>query len=98
MAIDALDYNDDDEDSNVKQRALEDILEDPEKLKDLDLIAFAVELERQGFPDKRITLYDIRDELIHRFTDKRTPYQPLTDEERFYLLSNECAEVRCSHS
>ena len=47
MAIDALEYDDDEEDSNVKQRAIEEIMEDPEKLRDLDLDAFAIELERQ---------------------------------------------------
>ena len=47
MAIDALEYDDDEDDSNVKQRALEEIMEDPEKLRDLDLDAFAIELERQ---------------------------------------------------
>lgn len=45
MAVDALEY--DDEDANPAG-ALEEILESPERLKDLDLDAFAVELERQG--------------------------------------------------
>lgn len=45
MAVDALEY--DDEDANPAG-ALEEILEAPERLKDLDLDAFAVELERQG--------------------------------------------------
>ena len=48
MAIDALEYEDEEEDDNhVKQRALEEIMDDPEKLRDLDLDAFAIELERQ---------------------------------------------------
>lgn len=45
MAVDALEY--DDEDANPAG-ALEEILEAPERLRDLDLDAFAVELERQG--------------------------------------------------
>lgn len=45
MAVDALEY--DDEDANPAG-ALEEILDAPERLKDLDLDAFAVELERQG--------------------------------------------------
>lgn len=61
MAVDALEY-DDDEGANPAG-ALEEILETPERLKDLDLDAFAVELERQGFGNKSITLYDIRAEL-----------------------------------
>lgn len=44
MAVDALEY--DDEDANPAG-ALEEILEAPDRLKDLDLDAFAEELERQ---------------------------------------------------
>ena len=47
MAIDALEYDDDEEDASIKQRAIEETMEDPEKLRDLDLDAFAIELERQ---------------------------------------------------
>ena len=50
MAIDALEYDDDEEDTNIKQRAIEETMEDPEKLRDLDLDAFAIELERQVRP------------------------------------------------
>ena len=55
MAIDALEYDDDEEDSNIKQRAIEETMEDPEKLRDLDLDAFAIELERQV----RLTAFEI---------------------------------------
>ena len=47
MAIDALEYDDDDDDQSIKQRALEETMEDPEKLRDLDLDAFAIELKRR---------------------------------------------------
>lgn len=47
----------------------------------------------QCYTDKRITLYDIRDELTARYADKRVPYHALTDEERFYLVANETPEV-----
>ena len=46
MAVDALEYDDTAEDANPAG-ALEEILENPERLKDLDLDAFADELERQ---------------------------------------------------
>ncbi len=46
MAIDALEIDDTAEDANPAN-AVEEILKTPEKLKDLDLDAFAVELERQ---------------------------------------------------
>lgn len=46
MAVDALEYDDTAEDANPAG-ALEEILESPERLKDLDLDAFAEELNRQ---------------------------------------------------
>lgn len=46
MAVDALEYDETAEDANPSS-ALEEILEAPERLKDLDLDAFADELERQ---------------------------------------------------
>lgn len=86
MAVDALEY--DDEEANPAG-ALEEILDSPERLKDLDLDAFAVELERQGFGNKSITLYDIRTELNCRYKDIRTPYTPPTREELFEILTKE---------
>ena len=43
----------------------------PEKLEELNLDAFAEELERQGFGNKGITLYDIREELNNMYGEKR---------------------------
>ena len=62
MVVDVLGY--DDEGAN-SAGALEEILEAPETLKDLD--AFAVEIERQGFGNKSIALYDNRSELNSRY-------------------------------
>ncbi|XP_044574909.1 transcription elongation factor SPT6 isoform X1 [Cotesia glomerata] len=90
MAVDALEY--DDEDANPAG-ALEEILESPERLKDLDLDAFAVELERQGFGNKCVTLYDIRSELNSRYKDLRTPYQSPTPEQLFDILTKETPET-----
>ena len=73
--------------------ALEEILETPDRLKDLDLDAFAEELERQGYGNKRITLYDIRDELFGQYRERRLPYRALTVEERFRLLTGETSET-----
>ncbi|XP_065201238.1 transcription elongation factor SPT6 [Planococcus citri] len=89
MAVDALEY--DDEETNPAG-ALEEILESPDRLKDLDLDAFAEELERQGFGNKSITLYDIRAELNHRYKDLRAPYTPPNAEELFDLLTKETPE------
>ena len=90
MAVDALEY--DDEDANPAG-ALEEILESPEKLKDLDLDAFAEELERQGFGNKRVTLYDIRAELNSRYKDLRAPYQTPNPERLFDMLTKETIET-----
>ncbi|XP_033218943.1 transcription elongation factor SPT6 isoform X2 [Belonocnema kinseyi] len=90
MAVDALEY--DDEDANPAG-ALEEILESPEKLKDLDLDAFAEELERQGFGNKRVTLYDIRAELNSRYKDLRAPYQTPNPERLFDMLTKETLET-----
>ena len=46
MAVDALEYDESAEDANPSS-ALSEILISPERLKDLDLDAFAEELERQ---------------------------------------------------
>lgn len=92
MAVDALEYDDSTADANPAG-ALEEILESPERLKDLDLDAFAEELERQGYGNKRITLYDIRAELNYRYKDLRTPYSPPTVEERFNLLTKETPQT-----
>ena len=64
MAVDALEY---DEGDGRSANALEEILKEPDKLSELDLEAFAKELERQGFGKKSITLCDIRSELYHRY-------------------------------
>ncbi|KAK1116660.1 hypothetical protein K0M31_018202 [Melipona bicolor] len=90
MAVDALEY--DDEDANPAG-ALEEILETPDRLKDLDLDAFAEELERQGFGNKCITLYDIRVELNCRYKDLRIPYQSPNTEKLFDILTKETSET-----
>lgn len=90
MAVDALEY--DDEEMNPAG-ALEEILDAPERLKDLDLDAFAEELERQGFGNKSITLYDIRAELNSRYKDLRVPFQSPTPEELFDMLTKETPET-----
>lgn len=90
MAVDALEYED--EDANPAG-ALEEILDAPERLKDLDLDAFAEELERQGFGNKSITLYDIRAELNFRYKDLRVAYRSPTPEELFDILTKESPDT-----
>ena len=91
MAVDALDY-DEDNDTNPAQ-ALEEIIENPEKLRDLDLDEFAKELKRQGLGLKKQTLYDIRTELTHRYQDKRKSYTSPSESEIFSMLTGESEET-----
>ncbi|XP_014787232.1 transcription elongation factor SPT6 [Octopus bimaculoides] len=92
MAVDALEYDDTAEDANPAG-ALEEILESPERLKDLDLDAFAEELNRQGYGNKHITLYDIRAELNHRYKDLRTSFRSPSNEEKFNMLTKETPQT-----
>ena len=90
MAVDALEY---DEDDGNPASALEDILAQPDKLDELNLDAFAEELERQGFGNKSVTLYDIRDELNSMYKDKRVPFERPNDEEVFNMLTKETPDT-----
>ncbi|XP_077995239.1 transcription elongation factor SPT6-like isoform X2 [Glandiceps talaboti] len=92
MAVDALEYDEAAEENNPAG-ALDEILENPDKLKDLDLDAFAEELERQGYGNKGITLYDIRAELNSRYKDLRVPFHSPTSDERFGMLTKETPET-----
>nr|MBE5727272.1 Spt6 [Cucujiformia] len=91
MVVDALEYEDRMGTDPVE--ALEEILEAPEKLKDLDLDAFAEELKRQGFGNKIITLNDIRAELNYRYKDLRTPFRSANANELFDMLTKETPET-----
>ncbi|KFD47142.1 hypothetical protein M513_11992, partial [Trichuris suis] len=87
MAEDALEYEPDETDSS--RLPLDEILESPERLKSLDLDAFAEELMRQGFGNMQITLYDIRAELNQRYKDLREPFRSPSREQMFYMLIKE---------
>ena len=89
MAADALEV---DENYNA-YHAVEEVLNDPSRLKVLDLDAFASEMDNRGFGVKNITLYDIRAELSCRYKDLRDPYTPPTKEEMFKMLSPDSEKV-----
>ena len=89
MAVDALEYDDTTEDFDSTE-AVQRILRNPEKLRELDLDAFAIQLEKENFGDKRATLYDIRNELeVGCYKDRRKPYQRLNTKEIFEILFDE---------
>ena len=71
---------------------MKEILLTPDKLRDLDLDAFAEELERQEYGNKRTTLYDIRDELFGPYKERRSPFTPLTQVQSLYTCS-ECVLI-----
>ena len=89
MAADALEVDE----ANYSVSAVEEVLNDPTKLKVLDLDAFAIEMANRGFGNKNITLYDIRAELSCRYKDLREPYYPPRGEEIFRMLSPESEKV-----
>ncbi|CAI4228912.1 unnamed protein product [Auanema sp. JU1783] len=84
MAVDAIEADD----NTDPTAALEEILQTPDRLRDLDLDAFAEELKRQGFGEKKDTLYDIAAELNQRYKDNRPVFFPPSQEELFSLLCN----------
>ena len=86
MAVDALEY---DEEEGNPASAMEDILRQPDKLDELNLDAFAEELERQGFGNKQITLYDIRGELNAMYEDKRDKWEKPSEDDLFNMLTKE---------
>ena len=88
--------DDDDEQGNTKEtEAIEKVLENPNLLDSLDLESFNADLislnvETGNYMSNKIyTLYQIKQELSHRFRDKREPPVPLQTNEKFYLLTGE---------
>ena len=87
MAVDALDTEESLE--MEPSAALEEIFQNSEKLKELDLDAFAVELKNTLYGDQSITLYDIRAELTHRYKETRIRYEPPSPEDLFQFITKE---------
>ena len=90
MAVDALEM---DEDEGNPANALEEILQVPEKLSELDLEAFAAELERQGLGKKLNTLYDIRSELHDMYKDFREQFMDPSSEDIFNMVTKETPQT-----
>lgn len=89
IASDALDYEEGASDE-ATANAIEEILEAPEKLDDLDLGAFAKELDEvQNQGKKGFTLQSIREEFQCRYKDHRESYKAPSQEEIFAMLTKE---------
>ncbi|KAI1722453.1 SH2 domain-containing protein [Ditylenchus destructor] len=85
MVIDALDLDDDADPAE----AMEEIVRNPEKLADLDLDAFAEEIEKHDLGKKVTTLYNIRAELCKHYGDVRPPHRAPEEKELFKMLVHE---------
>uniref|UniRef100_A0A1I7T2H6 Suppressor of Ty 6 homolog n=1 Tax=Caenorhabditis tropicalis TaxID=1561998 RepID=A0A1I7T2H6_9PELO len=90
MAVDALEVDD----SADPTAALQEIMESPDRLRDLDLDAFADELSRQGFGEKKATLYDISSELSARYKDLRQPFRELVGDVLYDILARSGKEIK----
>eukprot|EP01114_Cavostelium_apophysatum_P013868 TRINITY_DN3454_c0_g1_i4.p1 TRINITY_DN3454_c0_g1~~TRINITY_DN3454_c0_g1_i4.p1 ORF type:complete len:1553 (-),score=591.00 TRINITY_DN3454_c0_g1_i4:61-4719(-) len=86
MATDALEKDGDE--------VIEELMRKPKKLEEIDLDAFADELERSGKAKKKITLYDIKLEINKPFADEqRFPYRDPEPEELFTMLTGETEQT-----
>ncbi|KAK4048952.1 Transcription elongation factor spt6 [Microbotryomycetes sp. JL201] len=95
MASDAMDLDEEDIDvSNNKSQAVIDLMEnDTDKLFELSLDDFAVELQRMLNEPKRLALYMIRDELRHPYRENREDYAVPRPQEVFAMLTGESAST-----
>ncbi|TKY49791.1 Transcription elongation factor SPT6 [Spatholobus suberectus] len=73
--------------------AIECIQNDPNLIKYFDLNEYADRLEIEKGEYKRVTLFDIKMELLHGFKDPRRPYTVPTQEEEFYMITGETGDV-----
>jgi len=89
IASDALDYEEGASEETTAN-SIEEILDCPEKLDDLDLGAFARELDEvQNQGKKGYTLQSIREEFQCRYKDHRESYKAPSQEEIFAMLTKE---------
>jgi len=72
--------------------AIECIQNDPNLLKSFDLNEYADRLELVNGENKRVTLFDIKMELLHGFKDPRRPYTEPTQDEEFCMITGETAD------
>ncbi|KAJ2991544.1 Transcription elongation factor spt6 [Globomyces sp. JEL0801] len=94
MAADALDVPDAmEEDEDPSAHVLELMTGDVTRLDSLLLDEYAVELERRMHAPKRVCLNDIKQELMHRFQDRRMKFAGATPEQIFSMLTGESLDT-----
>ncbi|KAJ7235446.1 transcription elongation factor SPT6 [Mycena haematopus] len=95
MAMDALEFDEEDVQDKHPSWVVGGIMEDPEnekKLSELNLDEFAVSLYEANDDLKRHTLNVIRDELSHPYAEQRYPYPPVSGWDVLTMLSGETPE------
>ncbi|KAL6060672.1 Transcription elongation factor SPT6 [Balamuthia mandrillaris] len=90
MAADALDVN---ESEDQWRYLVEELMNTPSKLEEIDLESFAEEWERRGKGKKGITLEDIKRELKEPFKDPRRPWHEPTADQIFSMLTGETSDT-----
>ncbi|KOM43046.1 hypothetical protein LR48_Vigan05g065000 [Vigna angularis] len=76
-----------------EESAIECIQNDPNLLKKFDLNEYADRLEIENGENRRVTLFDIKMELLHGFKDPRRPYTEPTEDEEFCMITGETGDV-----
>ncbi|KAJ1428325.1 YqgF/RNase H-like domain superfamily [Sesbania bispinosa] len=72
---------------------IEYIQNDPKLLEGFDLIEYADRLEIEKGEYRRVTLFDIKMELLHGFEDPRRPYNEPTQDEEFCMITGETGDA-----
>ncbi|KAJ7632692.1 transcription elongation factor SPT6 [Roridomyces roridus] len=95
MAMDAIEYDEEDTVDRHPSWVVGLIMEDPDnekKLSELNLDDFAISLYEANGDRKRHTLNVIRTELLHPYKDERNPYPLMTGWDILTMLSGETAD------
>lgn len=71
----------------AEAQPIEYVKNNPQMLNDFDINAYADNYEIEQGENKKETLLDIKMELLHGFLDPCNPFQELTQDEEFYLIS-----------
>ncbi|XP_011034669.1 PREDICTED: transcription elongation factor SPT6-like isoform X2 [Populus euphratica] len=74
-------------DDVAEAHPLKHVRDNPQLLKDFDINAYADNFEVERGENKKLTLCDIKTELLHGFLDPRRPYEEPTQDEEFCLIS-----------
>ena len=76
-------------DDVTQAQAIFYLKDNPQLLNDFNVDDYADNYEIVEAKNKRQTLHDIKSDLLHGFLDPRQPYEKLTQDEVFYLVSGQ---------